>query len=110
MDNLRVMIPDMCQTHQRLLVLQANYGPTDAWNTLIIISNIVLFQGTTCDDRVIEECGGDLEKIQTLGCLACRMPGLFGEVVEVAKTHNFKALKELGDGWISQAKTRVGLQ
>lgn len=103
-DQPRIVIPDLCNTHQVLLVQQANYSRADPWRALLISANVALFQGATCDQKVREETGGDLEKIGTLGCLACRKPDLFGEVIEAAKSHNLYDIKTLGEKWIAAAR------
>jgi hypothetical protein len=90
----------MCDKHQSLLVQQAKYKQTDSWQMLVVVCNIALFQGTTADPKVHEKIGDDISKITSLGCLACYKPDLFGEVVEVAKLHDFKKIKELGEKWI----------
>lgn len=98
-----IVMPNMCDKHQYLLVQQAAYGPRDAWQALIIASQIVLFQAATCDNRIWKQLGGDVTRVPELGCLACQKPDAFGEIVEAAKTHDLKDIKALGDKWIANA-------
>ncbi len=90
----------MCDKHQSLLVRQAKYSPTDAWQAMIIVSQIALFQAATADKRTHERIGDDIQKIAGLGCLACYKPDAFGEVVEAAKTHDLGKIKALGEKWV----------
>lgn len=99
-----LMIPDLCQTHQYLLVKQAGYGPGDTWRALIVASQIALFQAATCDPKTHERIGADILRLPELGCLACYKPDAFGSIVEVAKTHDLKDIKDLGESWINEAK------
>jgi hypothetical protein len=99
-DDAPLRLPEMCGTHQSLLVQQTGYGPNDTWQALIMISQIALFQGASVDPKVYAECGGEITNFEKLGCLACRKPDLFGEIVEVAKTKNLGKVKELGESWV----------
>lgn len=92
-----VNIPDMCKTHQSLLVRQCNYGPNDSWRVLIVASQVALFQAAAI--RLQDKIGSDIQKVSTLGCLACQMPDAFGEIVEAGKTHDLLNIKALGDKW-----------
>lgn len=95
-----VMVPEMCQTHQSLLVHQALYAETDPWQALIVMANVALFQGASADPKIHAECQGDITHISKLGCLGCRKPDLFGEIVEAAKTHELGDIKTLGEKWV----------
>lgn len=101
------MAPGMCQTHRALLIQQAGYGPLDPWRALEITASIVLFQAATCDATIHAEVGGDVTKIAALGCLACRKPDAFGQIVEAAKRREPGALKALGDSWVAIEKARM---
>lgn len=103
-----IHMPPLCQTHRVLLVRQARYGPTDPWLALEVATTMVLFQGATCDPKIHEELGGDITNMPKLGCLACRKPDLFGEIVEVAKTHDLGAIKRLGEKWIAESQAKEG--
>ena len=96
-------MPDMCQTHQHLLVKQAGYSVNDAWQALIITSQVALFQAATCDPKTHQKIGGDILRLPELGCLACYKPDAFGEIVEAAKTHDLGAIKKLGEGWVQES-------
>lgn len=98
------MIPDICQKHQWLLVHQVGYKDSDPWRSLIIASNIALFQAATCDESTHARIGGDVKRIGELGCLACYKPDAFGELVEVAKLRDLGALKALGERWIAESQ------
>jgi hypothetical protein len=106
-DEPTIRLPDLCKTHQRLLLGQARYTQADPWRALLIISTVALFQGASADPRVHKECDGDITQIGKLGCLACRKPDSFGELVEVAKSHDLKRIKELGEKWV-QAGSAAG--
>lgn len=104
----QVMLPNMCNTHQTLLVRQCGYGPQDPWRALLIATQIALFQGATADAKVHAETGGKVENLSGLGCLACRKPDLFGELIDkVQKTFprdaHIGAIKALGERWVADA-------
>lgn len=90
----------MCDKHQSLLVRQAGYSQKDPWQALIIVSQLVLFQGATCDDRLFEKIGDDITRIAEIGCLACFKPDSFKEVVQAAKSHKLEDIKALGEKWL----------
>jgi hypothetical protein len=102
-DRPTIFIPDLCEQHQSLLVHQAGYSPTDPWRALIVVANVALFQGASADSKVQAECQGDITKISQLGCMACRKPDLFGEIVEAAKTRDLGAIKTMGERWVTDA-------
>lgn len=102
-DQPRVELPRMCQTHRVLLVRQAGYGPTDPWMALEVVTGIALFQAATCDPKVRAEIDGDIMRMKGLGCLACRKPDAFGEIVQAAQTGGLGAIKALGEGWVAAA-------
>jgi hypothetical protein len=104
----QVMLPDMCKTHQALLVRQCAYGPADPWRALLIATQIALFQGATADPKVHAEMGGQIENLSVLGCLACRKPDLFGALIDkVQKTFpreaHISVIKALGERWVGDA-------
>lgn len=101
MDKPTIELPQMCRTHQSLLVHQAGYSREDPWLALIIMAQIALFQGCTADDSFREKIEGDLGRIGEVGCLACFKPDRFGEIVEAAKDRNDRgAIKRLGESWL----------
>ena len=77
-----IQMPPLCNTHRALLVKQCCYGPADPWQALEIATQIALIQGATCDSKVYAEIGGDITRLVTIGCLACRKPDLFGHLVD----------------------------
>ncbi len=95
----QIQVPDMCRKHQALLVSQVGVGPEGPWRSLIIMAQIALFQGATVDPVFHERTGGDLTRINEIGCLACFKPDRFGEIVAVAQ-HNPGDLKALGESWV----------
>jgi hypothetical protein len=102
-DKQPMIIPaEMCKKHRQLLVHQAGYSPKDPWQSLIIVSQIALFQAAAADERTHEIIGDDITRIGELGCLACYKPDAFGELVEIAKSHDLGRLKELGEKWITK--------
>lgn len=102
-----VVVPQLCKTHQVLLVKQCGYGPSDPWQALMIATQITLFQGVTADPRVYAQLNGNAENISTLGCLACRKPDLFGTLIdEVQKTPRLShigTIKRLGERLVQEA-------
>lgn len=111
----RIEVPDMCKTHQALLVAQAGYGKADPWQALIIVAQIALFQAVTSDPKMYARVGGDAQKLATLGCFACVKPDAFGEIVQAAQSvHGLArhqsalgAIKALGESWVYIAAARV---
>jgi hypothetical protein len=101
-----IMLPNICTKHQSLLIHQAKYKETDAWQALLICANLVLFQAVTCDARTHEQTGGDIHRISEFGCLACRKPDSFGAIVEVAKSHDLGKIKSLGEQWIAKNEAK----
>lgn len=106
---MTVVMPEMCRTHQSLLVSQCGYGPNDPWRALVISTQISLFQGASSDPKIHEELGGKIENIKGLGCIACRKPDLFGILVDkVQKTFpreaHIGAIKALGEQWVAEAR------
>lgn len=99
----QIILPPMCNTHRVLLVQQAGYSQSDPWMALEVMVGIALFQAATCDPKVHAETGGDVLRLTTIGCLACRKPDAFGEIVEAAKTHKLGAIKALGEKWVTDA-------
>lgn len=101
MANPQIVLPELCKTHQVLLVHQAGYKETDPWRALIIATQIALFQGATADPSTHERIGGLIERLPELGCLACYKPDKFGEIVEAAKSHDIGEIKKLGESWLN---------
>lgn len=107
-EQMPVMLPDMCKTHQVLLVRQCAYGPQDPWRALLIATQIALFQGASADPKVHAETGGKIENFGRLGCLACRNPDLFGTLIDkvqatVPRDAHIGAIKTLGEQWVAGA-------
>lgn len=101
----RIAVPPMCRTHQALLVSQCGYGPQDPWQALQIVTNLALFQGATADPKVHVELGGVIENLPTIGCLACRKPDLFGQLIDrvqrtFPRSAHIGAIKQLGESWV----------
>lgn len=102
-DEPRITVPDMCKTHQSLLVHQAKYGQHEPWRALIIMAQIALFQASTAHPSFHERTGGDMQRIGEIGCLACFRPDAFGEIVKAAKNKaDPGAIKRLGESWVGQ--------
>lgn len=100
-----IVCPEMCKKHQSLLIHQANYSKSDSWQILIVATQVALFQKASCDTTTHKKLDGDINKISTLGCLACYSPDAFGEIVEVAKSHDLKKIKELGEKYVKEASS-----
>jgi hypothetical protein len=99
-NQLRIVLPDMCQRHQSLLVRQAGISPSGPWRALIIMAQMALFQGATADPSLHARIDGDLSRLGEVGCLACFKPDRFGEIVEAAKSREPGAIKALGESWV----------
>ena len=102
-DNPVIQVPDMCQKHQALLLHQVGIGPEGPWRSCIIACQIALFQGTTAHPDTYARIGGDVLRIQELGCLACFRPDTFGEVVAAYQEGGIAATKALGERLIADA-------
>lgn len=102
-DHAQVTMPDMCKEHQSLLVRKARYTPNDPWQSLIVASQVALFQAATCDSRTHDKTGGDITRISELGCLACYKPDAFDEIIAAAKSHDLGKIKTLGERWVHEA-------
>lgn len=96
-DEPRIVVPDMCQKHQRLLLDQIGIGPDGPWRSHIIAAQIALFQGTTAHAGTYERIGGDVTRIGELGCLACYRPDTFGAIVQAFQQGGIAAVKRLGE-------------
>lgn len=99
----QITVPQMCQMHQRLLLHQAGIGPDGAWRSAIVAAQIALFQGATAHPATHERLGGDITKVEELGCLACYKPDVFGQVVEAFCAGGIGATKALGERLIREA-------
>jgi len=64
---------------------------------------IALFQAATSDPKIQKELEGDITRVHKLGCLACRKPDAFGEIIQAQAQGDLKAIKELGERWIREA-------
>lgn len=95
-----IEIPQMCHTHQALLVQQTGFKPSDPWRALMIVAQIALFQGATSRSGTYELIGNDVRRIGELGCLACYQPDRFGEIVQSVQTGGMGSVKELGESWL----------
>lgn len=102
MTNPTVEVPPMCNTHRVLLVKQAHYGPSDPWQVMELVVQIALFQAMSANPKVHTELKMDLTNLSKLGCMACRKPDVFGQLVEAAKTHKLSVIKELGEKFVSE--------
>lgn len=98
-----IVIPDMCQTHQRLLLDLLGIGPDGPWRSHIVVAQIALFQATTAHSTTYERIGGDVQRVGELGCLACFRPDAFGAIVDAFQQGGLSAVKALGEGFVSAA-------
>jgi len=93
----QITVPNMCQTHQRLLLDQIGIGPDGPWRSHIIVAQIALFQAATARPGTYARIGDDVTRIGELGCLACFQPDTFGEVVQAFQQGGIAAVKALGE-------------
>ncbi|MFI5223864.1 MAG: hypothetical protein ACHQX3_06410 [Nitrospirales bacterium] len=100
----QIIMPNMCHTHQYVLVAQADYGPCDPWRSLIIAAQIALFQAATVDPLTHAKLDGDVSRIREVGCLACYKPQAFGSIVELATSRDLAVIKALGERWVKEAR------
>lgn len=102
--------PKLCGMHRWLLVEQAGFMPSDPWMALEVVTQVALFQACTCDDKIYEKLGGDIQKISTIGCMACAKPDAFGEIVAAAQRSGKKAalgaIKKLAEGWVEAKRVK----
>lgn len=103
-----IKVPELCDTHQYLLVHGCGYKPTDTWRALVVVAQVALFQAVTADDFLQDRMGGEISKVSTLGCLACRKPDAFGEIVEAGKSHDLGKIKTLGEKWLQRKMESSG--
>lgn len=95
-----IRIPNMCQKHQTFLIHQANYKKEDPWQSLVIVSQVVLFQA---EARKHSGEAGNIVKAQK--CLACLNPDVFGEIVETAKeSWDLGKIKAIGDRIVAEGQ------
>ncbi len=95
-----IVMPPFCAGHNHEIVHEAKYSETDPWRALIVITQVAMFQGMTTTPSVHKRVGGDVTKIATLGCFACRLPGKWKEVIRASKV-SLEAIKELGEKWVA---------
>jgi hypothetical protein len=107
-DDPPIMMPPFCPRHQHEIVHEAGYKETDPWRVLMVAAQIAMFQGATSTPSVHKRLGGDVSKIGTLGCFACRLPNKWGQVIAAAKI-SLATVKALGDGWIEEANKNGGV-
>lgn len=100
----QIQVPQMCKKHQTLLVRQVGVPESGPWRSLIIMAQIALFQGATADQAFYDRIGGDLGRVEEVGCLACFKPDCFGEIVEAAKSPDGGAIKKLGESWVARGR------
>lgn len=103
----QIKVPQFCPKHHSLLVHQANYKKTDAWQAMTVVANLVIFQAVTADPKTQEKIKDDITKIENFGCLACYKPDAFGEIVEAAKTHDLSKIKAVGEKYLSAAGMKM---
>jgi len=96
-----IMIPNLCEKHAVMLVAQSGYQQHEPWRAMMVASNIALFQFATTKPRTHELIGKDISRVGELGCLACYSPDAFGQIVEVAKSHDIRNIRLLGEKWIA---------
>lgn len=98
-----INVRPMCNTHRVLLVRQLGIGPDGPWRAVEIMTMLALFQAMTADPKVWEEIGGDATRLPELGCMACRKPDAFGEIIKAGQGARPGAIKELGESWVRSA-------
>jgi hypothetical protein len=98
-----IVMPAMCQMHQRLLLSQLGIGPNGPWRSHILVAQVTLFQAATAFSATYDRIGGDLGRLSELGCLACYRPDAFGEVVHAFQTGGMAAVKLLGERYVNDA-------
>lgn len=99
-DRPLITLPELCKLHQRLLIEQTGYTRDDSWRSLMIMTNLALFQASTADDTFYDKLGGNLDRIAEIGCLACFKPDKFGEIVDTVIHKGQSAIKALGESWL----------
>lgn len=97
-----IKIQPLCKNHRSELLRKAKYRPTDPWRALEICAGIAMFQGATATPTVWKKLDGDVYGIEKLGCLACRLPAKWAELLRVAKSRDLGEIKKLGELWLSK--------
>lgn len=96
----QIMLAPLCQRHAAEIVRRAKYSQSDKWRVLIVMAQIALFQGATATPSVQKRIEGNVERIEELGCLGCRLPNKWEQVVQAAKV-SLPAVKALGESWVN---------
>lgn len=101
-----IMLPEMCLTHQKLLVEKAEVPESGPWRSLLIVAQIALFQAATTDEKVYKEIGGDVKNITKIGCIACRKGPQFWDVIDTYKANGLAGVKALGEKWVEESAVK----
>ena len=99
MQEADIVIPDMCETHQRLLVEQCRYGPDDKWQALFIAAQIALLNFISFNKTSMKKLDGSLRNLHRFSCMACERPDGFGQIVEAAKGKDLEQVSKLITKW-----------
>lgn len=104
-DRPTVNLPSFCDKHLSALVHGSGYGPHDAWQALAVVSQIALFQIATSLPSIQRRLDGKIERIEEIGCFACRLPSAFKSIVRLGKdgkgsAEPFSRIKAFGESRI----------
>ena len=99
-ENKQISIPSFCEYHRSRLVHGAKFREKDPWMALEVASQIAMLQAIMVSNTFHIKFGGDVEKIQNVGCLACFENKTFKQLVKIAKKNkSIKDIKEFGDSF-----------
>jgi hypothetical protein len=107
----QVELPGFCKRHQGIIVRAGRFRETDPWRSLLIVSEMALFQGLSAESEVQERIDGDITRIGELGCLACYDAKKLSELLRVIregrrwpKGRTLADVKQLGLRWIEESQ------
>lgn len=84
-----VMIPNLCQKHQRDLVRKLHMSDRDPWRVAMTVTQIMLFTWTTADVGFHRRTEGHTANfnivLAEIGCLACRSHDGFARAIRLIR-------------------------
>jgi len=106
--NSPIKLQPFCTKHSAELIRRAGYAQTDPWFALLLAAQVAMFQGATSTESVQKKTAGNIHQIAAFGCLACRLPIKWEEVLSIVKTRpkDLGAIKGLGEIWVKEAVER----
>jgi hypothetical protein len=102
--NSPIKLQPFCTKHSAELIRRAGYARTDPWFALLLAAQVAMFQGATSTESVHKKTGGDIYQIAAFGCLACRLPIKWEDLLQITRTapKDLGAIKNLGETWVKE--------